>query len=412
MKTKNLNNNERSRITQLLLEQSNEGKPKYGAMSAVAKQFGVCRKTITDIWNTTKKQHTSGQAINVKSKLKGRSMVTRHKFDNDKLESIDLSKRTTQQELSEGLGVSQSTVCRWVATDLIDSHTNAVKPGLTENNKLARLMYCLSHLQYDKNTKRFVFKDQSNVIHMDEKWFFITKPSQRFYVGKKEKRPHRTVQSKRFIQKVMFMCAVARPKYGPNKEVISDGKMDFRRAATEDGWKIELTHQPPNSPDLNVLDLGFFRAIQSLQQKKKSRILKDLVDNTMKAYEELEVIKLNYVFITLQACMLDIMKRKGCNDYPVPHMHKSKLAAAGLLPEYLNADIELVKECVRYVQNVGDASSISELVEALSTMDNNSEVTEQGSCSNNPTTDSETVGNITQSMSLLSDPDECGRSFY
>ncbi|XP_074267337.1 uncharacterized protein LOC141590664 [Silene latifolia] len=225
MKTKNLNNNERSRITQLLLEQSNEGKPKYGAMSAVAKQFGVCRKTITDIWNTAKKQHTSGQAINVKSKLKGRSMVTRHKFDNDKLESIDLAKRTTQQELSEGLGVSQSTVCRWVAADLIDSHTNAVKPGLTENNKLARLMYCLSHLQYDKNTKRFVFKDQSNVIHMDEKWFFITKPSQRFYVGKKEKRPHRTVQSKRFIQKVMFMCAVARPKYGPNKEVISDGKM-------------------------------------------------------------------------------------------------------------------------------------------------------------------------------------------
>ncbi|XP_074321429.1 uncharacterized protein LOC141657936 [Silene latifolia] len=267
------------------------------------------------------------------------------------------------------------------------------------------------------------------------------------------------------------MCAVARPKYGPNQEIICDGKLgcwpfvmevpaqrksknrcagtletkciesiskqvtkdmlinqvipaikaqwpstcskhiliqqdnarphinnkdaDFRRAGTEDGWNIEFTHQPPNSPDLNVLDLGFFRAIQSLQQKKKSKVVKDLVDNTMKAFEELEVKKLNYVFITLQACMLEIMKLKGGNDYPLPHMHKSKLAAAGLLPDYLNADIEMVKDCVRYVQNVGDASSISELVESLGSLGNSSEIGE-ASCSNDPTGDIEPVGSLTE----------------
>ena len=32
----------------------------------------------------------------------------------------------------------------------------------------------------------------------------------------------------------------------------------FLSVAQEDGWDIRLTCQPPNSPDLNVLDLGFF----------------------------------------------------------------------------------------------------------------------------------------------------------
>ncbi|XP_074283253.1 uncharacterized protein LOC141607807 [Silene latifolia] len=225
MKIKNLTNAERSRISQILLERCTDGKPKHGTMSEIALQFGVCRKTITNIWNIARKQYAAGQAINVNSKLKGRNMAHRCKFDTEKLEQLDMLKRTTQEEVGAGLGVSQSTISRWVKADLIDSHTNAIKPGLTDNNILARLVYCLEHLHYDHVTKKFTFKDQGNVIHIDEKWFFITKPSQRFYVGKNEKRPHRTCQSKRFITKVMFMCAVARPKYGPNQEIICDGKL-------------------------------------------------------------------------------------------------------------------------------------------------------------------------------------------
>ena len=32
----------------------------------------------------------------------------------------------------------------------------------------------------------------------------------------------------------------------------------FLEAAQSDGWDIRMTCQPPNSPDLNVLDFGFF----------------------------------------------------------------------------------------------------------------------------------------------------------
>jgi hypothetical protein len=36
---------------------------------------------------------------------------------------------------------------------------------------------------------------------------------------------------------------------------------DFVAAAQAGGWDIRLTCQPPNSPDLNILDLGFFAAL-------------------------------------------------------------------------------------------------------------------------------------------------------
>ena len=38
-------------------------------------------------------------------------------------------------------------------------------------------------------------------------------------------------------------------------------------AAAMDGWDIRGIPQPLNSPDLNVLELGFFNSIQSLQYK-------------------------------------------------------------------------------------------------------------------------------------------------
>ncbi|ETV64949.1 hypothetical protein H257_18245 [Aphanomyces astaci] len=40
---------------------------------------------------------------------------------------------------------------------------------------------------------------------------------------------------------------------------------------------IEVANQPPNSPDFNVLDLGFFNSIQSLQQQKVARSIGELI---------------------------------------------------------------------------------------------------------------------------------------
>ena len=45
----------------------------------------------------------------------------------------------------------------------------------------------------------------------------------------------------------------------------------------KDGFYIQLVQQPPNSPDMNVLDLGFFRSIQALQYQKAAYNVTQLV---------------------------------------------------------------------------------------------------------------------------------------
>jgi hypothetical protein len=51
----------------------------------------------------------------------------------------------------------------------------------------------------------------------------------------------------------------------------------FCEAAKQDGFDIRLICQPPNSPDFNILDLGFFRAIQAIKYKKDVKIVQGLV---------------------------------------------------------------------------------------------------------------------------------------
>ena len=49
----------------------------------------------------------------------------------------------------------------------------------------------------------------------------------------------------------------ARPHIEPSDK-------EFLRKTFEMGLKVDLVFQPPNSPDLNALDLGFFNTIQNI----------------------------------------------------------------------------------------------------------------------------------------------------
>ena len=43
------------------------------------------------------------------------------------------------------------------------------------------------------------------------------------------------------------------------------------------GWQIRLICQPANSPDMNILDLGLFRALQSVQQANPTNTKDELI---------------------------------------------------------------------------------------------------------------------------------------
>ena len=96
---------------------------------------------------------------------------------------------------------------------------------------------------------------------------------------------------------------------------VNDNDEEFSRVSCEGGFDIHLMSQPPNSPDLNVLDLRYFNAIQALQHREAPKSIDYLIDSMKRSYENLSSYQSNKVFLTLQATMVEIMKCKGSNKY-------------------------------------------------------------------------------------------------
>lgn len=74
---------------------------------------------------------------------------------------------------------------------------------------------------------------------------------------------------------------------------------DFRSAVSRLGLNVHLTCQPPNSLDLNILDLGIFAAIQSMHYKQASKTVDDLISAVENAFYTYPSIKVNYILLTL-----------------------------------------------------------------------------------------------------------------
>lgn len=123
----------------------------------------------------------------------------------------------------------------------------------------------------------------------------------------------------------------------------------FVTATKEDGWDIRLTCQPPNSSDLNVLDLGFFAAIQSLFEKGTPNNISEILRKVDESYQNYPVDRSNRIFITQQGCMIEIMKQNGGQHYNIPHMKKKTLELQGRLPVTLKCSLQLHNQAMQFV---------------------------------------------------------------
>ncbi|ETO99442.1 hypothetical protein F441_23144 [Phytophthora nicotianae CJ01A1] len=245
----------------------------------------------------------------------------------------------------------------------------------------------------------------------------MTEADRSIYLAPGEAPPHRTVQSKRFITKVMFMAAVMRPVFAEDGSLIFDGKLGMwpftervpakkssrnrpagtlitkavnvgRReqramlidnvipaikmkcpaflkgvpliiqqdgarchvepndpailaACRADGWDICIEMQPPNSPDTNILDLGYFCSIQALQYEESPNSIDELNECTIASYQNLQPETLEDTFVSLQKVMECIIQDLGNNNYKRPHIGKSKLRKAGLLLKNYKCDMSI-----------------------------------------------------------------------
>jgi len=121
----------------------------------------------------------------------------------------------------------------------------------------------------------------------------------------------------------------------------------FCQVAQSDGFDIRLMCQPPNSPDCNVLDLGFFAALQAAFQKEFPDSIDDIVTKVSKgAYDDYPPDRANRVFLTLQSCLREILRDKGGQHYKIPHMRKATLERLGVLPRTLSFDQEILQQAI------------------------------------------------------------------
>ena len=103
------------------------------------------------------------------------------------------------------MGVSKTTVQRWIVASTICVHSNSLKPILTEENKLARLLMA-NHFHDPQDP--FKYQDMRDCIHLDETWFFLTHEKEHYLLVLDEKNPKHCVKHKSHITKVMFLCNV------------------------------------------------------------------------------------------------------------------------------------------------------------------------------------------------------------
>lgn len=424
-KRKEMTDEERVEVYHALLERSNNGKLLKNSTREVSGLLDVPLQTVQNIWKRAKNTGY-GEVVDVSHRRKGKCGRKKKQIDWLKVVDIPLHRRTTIRSLAAALGMSPTVVFRSLKEGQLRRHSNAIKPLIKEDNKKTRVKFCLSMLNKNALPHQPKFVDMYNVVHIDEKWFYMTKKTQTYYLLPSEEDPLRTCQSKNYISKVMFLAAMARPRYdGEGNETFS-GKIgifpfvtlqkaqrrscnreagtmelkpmvsikredikrfliekvlpriyerwpaedfgktifiqqdnakthvtvndeEFQVAALQHGLDIQLMCQPPNSPDLNILDLGYFRAIQALQHHVCPKTVEDLVTVVEEAYDEYPPNLVNRVFLTLQSCMIEIITIGGGNNYKIPHLKKDTLEREGLLPVQMDCDPNLVEEAMNYV---------------------------------------------------------------
>ncbi|XP_042016089.1 uncharacterized protein LOC121764065 [Salvia splendens] len=230
------------------------------------------------------------------------------------------------------------------------------------------------------------FRNMYNTIHIDEKWFYMTKGAQRFYLAPGEEEPHRT------------FCRLL---FGVNGEVLFDGKIGIfpftnklqpkGQARTE--WQAlgDKTHREYHKRcDQGLLDQqakwsdGATKVLK-IQQDNARPHIKDndpafkeaaqqsgfsisLVQQPPTLLTLMSMIwpqTLDNVFLSVQGCFMEIMKVQGHNSYKLPHIGKTHLRRTNQLLTDLEVPVELAMQAIAYLQDQGSNKELEMIAQSL-----------------------------------------------
>ena len=85
----------------------------------------------------------------------------------------------------------------------------------------------------------------------------------------------------------------------------------------------------------------------------------------MNSYALEDPVKLNKVFLTLQGCMIEILKMKGDNNYKVPHLGNDELIRLGMLPYNLRVEKAVVTNALHLLMDAGMVEGVEDMADKL-----------------------------------------------
>ena len=140
----NLTNTQRRAVIEFLLSRvrnpDDPAKLVHDTLKEVAIRFEVTSETISQIWRRALQSKESGsEAMDVSSRMAGRVGRKKKEFDIDALKAIPFRQRRNMRSIAAAMGTSKDTVQRAVKAWLLEPHTNAIKPYLTDANKVNRV---------------------------------------------------------------------------------------------------------------------------------------------------------------------------------------------------------------------------------------------------------------------------------
>lgn len=367
-----------------------------GCCKTVAKECNVSTRTISKImsqyYELCAKQNTLAPDLSASFKPRtGRpSKLTPELEMKIRQENQATKGRATIRQLAFRCNLDEHTLRRYLIEMESSIVSTWVKPMLSYEQQIKRLQFILNL----RSGNQWKFKDQRNVVMVDESWFYLhrTKGYVRLFPGDEMPEPVR-VQHKSHIPKIMFLAAVARPDFERgfdgkislirvceeriaerttrNRErgdvyfhdctmnaelyrdfmmqIISEikvkmpwlkgkpvviqqdgasphvgkGNLDyFYYEGKKDGWDINVVTQPPQSPDLNINDLGFFRSLKcrTEQFKNGANTVEEMFDAIGQAWTEYDGLTLERIWAHQYHCYREIMSSMGTNNYISPHL--------------------------------------------------------------------------------------------
>ncbi|ETV89806.1 hypothetical protein H310_15357 [Aphanomyces invadans] len=182
---RDLTNEDREAILREILLQSSTKSlarlPK-GLAQLLAEKYNCHASTIRRVFARAKEQGVAvgNMKVSVASKKQGRvgsKAAFTPRVVKEKILRVPLAQRTTLRSISEHTGISRGSLHSYLKMGLFRSHSNAIRPKLTEAKKYSRMKFAFDFVRASME-----FDDMMHYVHLDEKWFYLTKTTRRYYL--------------------------------------------------------------------------------------------------------------------------------------------------------------------------------------------------------------------------------------